>query len=62
MNTPKLGARFFHKTWRDTNGQPLVYQVTALRDGGAYIRADGEKKAKEFVALDRWAKVFGAAA
>lgn len=59
---PTVGQRFLHKYWTGPDGKPLAYQVTAIRGGTAYIRADGERKAKEAVDLRRWAKVYGAPA
>lgn len=56
---PRVGLRFLHKYWTDNQGQPLVYEVTAIRRGSAYIRLLGENKAKESVSLDRWPQVFG---
>jgi hypothetical protein len=59
---PTVGQRFMHKYWTGPDGKPLAYQVTAIRNGVVYIRADGERKAKETVALERWTKVYRAAA
>jgi hypothetical protein len=58
---PKVGMTFLHRYWTDATGAPLLYRVTAIRNGHAYIAADGERKAKESVSLENWQKVFGEA-
>lgn len=59
MSVPSVGVRFAHKYWTDKDGTPIVFEVTAVRNGVAYIRAEGERKAKELVPLARWGRVCG---
>jgi len=57
---PHIGLRFLHKYWRDANNVPLVYRVSSIRRGVAYFCEDGATRAKEFVPVDQFHKVFGA--
>lgn len=59
MISPTVGMQFRHKTWQGTDGKPLTYCVTAVRKGAAYIKAEGEQKAKEYVLVEDWHKVYG---
>lgn len=59
MIEPRIGLRFVHRRILDENNRPAVYEVTAIQQGVIYIRMDGERKAKEWVTLDRWNVVCG---
>lgn len=54
---PKVGLAFIHTRILDENMQPARCTVSAVRDGVIYYRVGDEKKAKEYVTLDRWAKI-----
>jgi hypothetical protein len=51
---PKRGLQFLHARILDDAGNLALCIVTAIRDGVVYYKVGDERKAKEYVTLDRW--------
>jgi hypothetical protein len=51
---PKVGSRFLHSRILDAGNKPALCTVSAVRQGVVYYRVGDERKAKEYVTLDRW--------
>lgn len=55
--TPKVGMRFVHARILDENNQPAPCSVSAVREGVVYYKVGDERKAKEYVTLERWPRI-----
>lgn len=62
MISPTIGARFLHARILDDQNKPAACTISAIRQGVIYYKVGDERKAKEYVTLDRWPAICKAAA